>query len=122
MYRKLQGQYVISSTIGERVKAFIPDPLPPTPPIHWDNNLHYKFNNASLALGRLDAISTLLPDTSLFIYMYVRKEAVLSSEIEGTQSSLSDLMLYELNEKPSVPLDDVQEVSNYVAALSHGLE
>ncbi len=122
MYRKLQGQYVISSTIGERVKAFIPDPLPPNPPIDWDNNLHYKFNNASLALGRLDAISTLLPDTSLFIYMYVRKEAVLSSEIEGTQSSLSDLMLYELNEKPSVPLDDVQEVSNYVAALTHGLE
>ena len=122
MYRKLQGQYVISSTIGERVKAFIPDPLPPNPPIHWDNNLHYKFNNASLALGRLDAISTLLPDTSLFIYMYVRKEAILSSEIEGTQSSLSDLMLYELNEKPNVPLDDVQEVSNYVAALTHGLE
>ena len=72
-------------------------------------------------LGRLDGISTLLPDTSLFLYTYVRKEAVLSSQIEGTQSSLSDLLLFELDEAPGVPLDDVVEVSNYVAALDHGL-
>ena len=70
-----------------------------------------------LALGRLDGVSTLLPDTSLFLYSYIRKEAVLSSQIEGTQSSLSDLLLFELNEIPGVPLDDVTEVSNYVAAL-----
>src|SRR5687767_2619206 len=76
---------------------------------------------AVLAIGRLDGVATLLPDKSLFLYSYVRKEAVLSSQIEGTQSSLSDLMLFELNESPGVPLDDVTEVSNYVAALDHGL-
>jgi len=63
----------------------------------------------------------LLPSTELFLYTYVRKEAVLSSQIEGTQSSLSDLLLFELEEAPGVPLDDVVEVSNYVAALEHGL-
>lgn len=67
------------------------------------------------------SVSTLLPETSLFLYMYVRKEAVLSSMIEGTQSSLSDLLLFELDQEPGVPLDDVREVSNYVAALDHGL-
>jgi Fic family protein len=78
--------------------------------------LRSKFDQALLALGRLDSVSTLLPDTSLFLYMYVRKEAVLSSMIEGTQSSLSDLLLFELDQEPGVPLDDVREVSNYVAA------
>jgi len=76
---------------------------------------------ASLALGRLDSVSTLLPDTDLFLYVYVRKEAVLSSQIEGTQSSLSDLLLFELDQAPGVPIDDVTEVSNYVGALEHGL-
>jgi len=74
-----------------------------------------------MAIGRLDSASTLLPDTLLFLYMYVRKEAVLSSMIEGTQSSISDLLLFELDQVPGVPLDDVREVSNYVAALNHGL-
>ena len=76
---------------------------------------------ATLALGRLDAISTLLPDEATFLYAYVRKEAVLSSQIEGTQSTLSDLLRFELEEAPGVPLKDVVEVSNYVAALNHGL-
>jgi Fic family protein len=76
---------------------------------------------ALLALGRLDGISTLLPDRTLLLYAYVRKEAVLSSQIEGTQSSLSDLLLFELDEAPGVPIDDVVEVSNYVAALEHGM-
>lgn len=79
-------------------------------------------DQALLALGRLDIVSTLLPDTSLFLYMYVRKEAVLSSQIEGTQSSLSDLLMYESKAAPGAPLDAVQEVSSYVAALYHGLE
>jgi Fic family protein len=70
----------------------------------------------------LDGLAAILPDTKLFLYMYVRKEAVLSSQIEGTQSSLSDLLLYESKEAPGVPLDDVQEVSNYVAAMNHGLK
>ena len=74
------------------------------------------------AVGRLDGTTSSLPDLKLFLYSYVRKEAVLSSQIEGTQSSLSDLLLYENAETPGVPLDDVQEVSNYVAALNHGLK
>ena len=72
-------------------------------------------------MGRLDSVSILLPETDLFLYSYVRKEAVLSSQIEGTQSSLSDLLLFELEHLPGVPQGDVQEVSNYVAALGHGL-
>ena len=104
------------------MKAFIPSPLPPVPPIEWSPELRERFDAALLALGRLDSVSLLLPDTSLFLYMYVRKEAVLSSQIEGTQSSLSDLLLFELEQQPGVPLDDVQEVSNYVAALNHGLQ
>ncbi|MDA8160608.1 MAG: Fic family protein [Desulfobacteraceae bacterium] len=121
MKRELQGRYVTISTVGEKAKAFVPAPLPPRPPIDWTPELRNKFDQALLALGRLDSVSTLLPDTSLFLYMYVRKEAVLSSMIEGTQSSLSDLLLFELDQAPGVPLDDVREVSNYVAALDHGL-
>jgi cell filamentation protein, protein adenylyltransferase len=121
MKRKLQGKYVTITTVGEKAQAFIPSPLPPRPPINWTPELRSKFDQALLSLGRLDSVSTLLPDTSLFLYMYVRKEAVLSSMIEGTQSSFSDLMLFELDQEPGVPLDDVREVSNYVAALEHGL-
>jgi Fic family protein len=121
MKRKLQGRYVTISTADEKAQAFVPAPLPPRPAIDWTPELRSKFDQALLALGRLDSVSTLLPDTSLFLYMYVRKEAVLSSMIEGTQSSLSDLLLFELDQEPGVPLDDVREVSNYVAALDHGL-
>lgn len=121
MQRELQGRYISISTAGEKVNAFIPAPLPPHPPIEWTPELRDKFDQAMLALGKLDSASNLLPDTSLFLYMYVRKEAVLSSMIEGTQSSLSDLLLFELEQEPGVPLDDVREVSNYVAALDHGL-
>ena len=122
MKRELQGQYITISTAGEETRAFIPDPLPPKPPIEWTPELREKFDQALLALGRLDSMSIFLPDISLFLYMYVRKEAVLSSMIEGTQSSLSDLLLFELEAEPGVPLDDVREVSNYVAALEHGLK
>ncbi|MCP4607519.1 MAG: Fic family protein [Planctomycetes bacterium] len=121
MNRDLQGQYINISTVGEKAQAFVPAPLPPAPPIEWSSELREKFDQALLALGRLDSVSVLLPDTSLFLYMYVRKEAVLSSMIEGTQSSLSDLLMFEFAHQPGVPLDDVQEVSNYVAALNHGL-
>jgi len=121
MKRELQGRYVTISTVGEKAQAFVPAPLPPNPPIDWTPELRSKFDQALLALGRLDSVSTLLPDTSLFLHMYVRKEAVLSSMIEGTQSSLSDLLLFELDQEPGVPLDDVREVSNCVAALDHGL-
>jgi Fic family protein len=108
--------------VDESAKAFIPKPLPPNPPLDWTPGLRSQFDQALLALGRLDSISTFLPDISLFLYMYIRKEAVLSSMIEGTQSSLSDLLLFELDMEPGVPLDDVREVSNYVAALDYGLK
>jgi len=121
MKRELQGHYITVSTVAEKAQAFVPSPLPPRPPIDWTPELRSKFDQAWLSLGRLDSVSTLLPDTSLFLYMYIRKEAVLSSMIEGTQSSLSDLLLFELDQEPGVPLDDVREVSNYVAALNHGL-
>ncbi len=121
MQRGETGRYESTSAGGERVRAFVPLPLPPKPAIALDGSLQQELEAATLALGRLDAISTLLPDETLFLYAYVRKEAVLSSQIEGTQSSLSDLLLFELEEAPGVPLDDVVEVSNYVAALEHGL-
>ncbi len=122
MKRALQGHYITMSTVGEEVRAFVPSPLPPDPPILWSPELRTRFDHALLALGRLDSVSTLLPNTSLYLYMYVRKEAVLSSMIEGTRSSLSDLLLYELEQEPGVPLDDVREVSSYCAALQHGLD
>lgn len=121
MRRQVQGEYETTATCGEQVRVFLPAPLPPAPPIEWSHTLRGKFDEALLALGRLDSVSLLLPDVSLFLYTYIRKEAVLSSMIEGTQSSLSDLLLFEMEEQPGVPLDDVQEVSNCVAALEHGL-
>ena len=121
MNRDQQGKYITVSTTGETTQAFVPAPLPPIPPIEWSSGLREKFDRALLALGRLDSVSVLLPDTAIFLYMYVRKEAVLSSMIEGTQSSLSDLLMFEFGHHPGVPLNDVQEVSNYAAALNHGL-
>lgn len=116
------GSYIESTTAGERVRAFLPKPLPPDPPLRLGHPEYDLMERANRALGRLDGLTTLLPDTSLFLYLYVRKEAVLSSQIEGTQSSLSDLLLFENEEVPGIPIDDVVEVSNYVAALNHGLE
>jgi Fic family protein len=121
MQRSESGRYGVTTVGGETVRAFVPDPLPPVTPLAVDGALQRGLESAVLGLGRLDGVSSLLPDKSLFLYTYVRKEAVLSSQIEGTQSSLSDLLLFELDEAPGVPLDDVVEVSNYVAALDHGL-
>lgn len=122
MKRSLQGKYRLVSTVGEKVQAFVPNPLPPEPPLEISPYLQKKLDEAVHALGRLDGMADNLPDINLFLYMFVRKEAVLSSRIEGTQSSLSDLLLYEANEHPGVPLNDVREVSNYVEALDYGLE
>ncbi len=121
MLRGVQGRYAISRDGGETVRAFLPADLPPAPPLAWPGDRQLLLERATLALGRLDAVSTLLPDSTLFLYSYVRQEAVLSSQIEGTQSSLSDLLLFELDAAPGVPMDDVLEVSNYVAAMEHGL-
>lgn len=104
------------------MRAFVPPPLPPDPPLAITPERHELLEKANRSLGRLDGVASLFPDPALFLYMYVRKEALLSSQIEGTQSSLSDLLLFESDELPGVPLDDVEEVSCYVAAMNHGLE
>jgi len=119
MSKKTTGRYVETSTGDEVVRAFIPDPLPPDLSISTD--LRTLLDSALFALGRLSASSAHLPDSKLLLYLYVRKEAVLSSQIEGTQSSLSDLLLFELEEVPGVPLADVSEVSRYVAASDHAI-
>jgi Fic family protein len=121
MERGPTGRFEITRVGGEEVRAFVPNPLPPNPPLELSGARQRLLEHATLALGRLDSITTLLPDPQLFLYAYVRREAVLSSQIEGTQSSLSDLLLFELEEAPGVPFDDVVEVSNYVAALEHGM-
>jgi Fic family protein len=121
MKRGPSGRYEISNTSGEQVRAFIPHDLPPKPPLDLADTHQRLLERATLALGRLDSLSLLLPYPNFFLYAYVRREAVLSSQIEGTQSSLSDLLLFELEEVPGVPFDDVVEISNYVAALEHGM-
>jgi Fic family protein len=121
MKRGLTGRYEIAEIGGETIRAFVPRPLPPDPPLELNEQRQRLLERATLALGRLDSVTLLLPDPHLFLYAYVRREAVLSSQIEGTQSSLAQLLLFELEESPGVPLDDVLEVSNYVAALEHGL-
>jgi len=122
MKRELTGNYKITVVGKETIRAFVPKPLPPKPPLVFTPQRQRLLERATLALGRLDSISLLLPDPGIFLYAYVRREALLSSQIEGTQSSLSDLLLFELKEAPGAPLDDVVEVSNYVAALEHGLQ
>ncbi|WP_420636311.1 Fic family protein [Candidatus Palauibacter sp.] len=121
MRREATGTYDVTVAGGETVRAFTPMALPPSPDIDLREGLRQPFEAAAAALGRLDAVTELLPDTAHFVYGYVRKEAVLSSQIEGTQSSLSDLMLHEAGGVPGVLRDDVVETSNYVAALYHGI-
>jgi Fic family protein len=122
MKRSLQGHYVKAATAGESFKAFVPAPLPPKPPVDWKPALRARFDAALIELGRLDAVTDFLPNAQLVLYSFVRKEAVLSSMIEGTQSSLADLLLFEIDEQPGVPMEDAREVSRYVAALEHGLK
>ena len=120
MKRTTTGHFETTIFAEEPVRAFVPAPMPPAPPIDF-SNLHRPLELATIALGSLDAVTRHLPDPDLFIYSYVRREAQLSSEIEGTQSSLSDLLAFELGNRPGALVDDVTEVSNYVAALNHGL-
>ncbi|MBY0401979.1 Fic family protein [Myxococcota bacterium] len=122
MKRKLQGHYVELASGDEAFSAFVPAPLPPRPAIEWTPALRARFDAALLSVGRLDAVTDLLPNAALLLYGFVRKEAVLSSMIEGTQSSLADLLLFEIEEQPGVPVEDAREVSRYVSALEHGLK
>jgi Fic family protein len=120
--KRSTGHLVKIGSGDEAFRAFVPVPLPPDPPLKLTAADQALLERANRALAKLDGMTSLLPNISLFIYAYVRKEALVSSQIEGTQSSLSDLLLYESEQAPGVPLDDVREVSDYVAALSHGIE
>jgi Fic family protein len=115
------GRFVDTPAGGDVVRAFVPPPLPPDPPLDLLALLD-RLSLAERALGRLDGIALLLPRQELFIYMYVRKEAVLSSQIEGTRSTLSDLLRFETDAQAGRPIDDVREVSNYVDAMMYGLQ
>ena len=115
---KRSGGYIQQLT---GYKAFIPAPLPPNPAIELDGTLQNLLSRADMSLARLDGMGYILPDTDYFIAMYVRKEALLSSQIEGTQASLQDLFFYEGGEKLE-NIGDVSDVVNYVKALNHGIE
>lgn len=121
MKREGTGSYVKTSAGGESVEAFVPASLPPVPPLVWDGALASLLSEASSALGRLDGSARVLPNKELFIDAYVKKEAVLSSQIEGTRSSLSDLFRYGLDGEGEHG-SDVVEVSNYVMAMEHGID
>lgn len=114
------GRYVTTIAFNETVNAYVPPPLPPSPPLEFLGLMHL-LSNADRAIGRLDGIAMMLPDKALFLYMYVRKEAVLSSQIEGTQSTLDDLLRFENAALAGKPIDDITEVSNYVDAMMYGL-
>lgn len=116
--RPRAGTYV-SQAAG--YQAFVPSALPPDPPIAFAGEIQQRLSEADLALGRLDGSIYTLPNPDLFVYMYVRKEAVLSSQIEGTQSSLQDLLAAEAEFLDATTPKDVDEVVNYVRALNHGL-
>ena len=103
------------------MRAFIPRPLPPAPRIRSRESLGSLLEEAATAVGRLDAVTELLPNPNVFVYGYVRKEAILSSQIEGTQSSLAGLMLHEAGGTPGIHAADVLETSNALAALNHGV-
>lgn len=120
--QRTTGEYILCSKKYDPFRAFVPYPLPPNPPLHLDDAICDLLEKANLALGRLDGVTALLPDTYLFTYFYIRKEAVLSSQIEGTQSSLQELLLFEIEESPGTPIDDVREVSHYVRAMDYGLQ
>ena len=122
MQRGATGTYETAVGGGETVRAFVPRPLPPVPQVDAQESLGRLFEEASAALGRLDAVTELLPDPTIFVYGYVRKEAVLSSQIEGTQSSLADLLLHEAGGVPAAHPGDVLDTSNAVAALNYGIE
>jgi Fic family protein len=112
------GRYIRQSA---GYNAFVPAPLPPVPPVQIDGTLQRLLSEADLALGRLDGSIQILPNPDLFVLMYVRKEAVLSSQIEGTQSSLQDLLAAEAKVVAPEQPRDVDEVINYVAAMNHGI-
>jgi Fic family protein len=122
MKRDSLGTYIETTTLGETVRAFVPPALPPAPPLEFTGGAQTALDRAMLSLGRLDGAATAMPDVDLLLYTFVRKEAVLSSQIEGTQSTLDELLAHEVQEVAGAPGNDVREVSRYVDAMNHGLE
>ena len=122
MKREPFGGYIETTTLGETVRAFLPPTLPPHPDLSLTTEVQASLDRAMLSLGRLDGAATTMSDVDLLLYTFVRKEAVLSSQIEGTQSTLDDLLAYEIAAVPGAPGEDVREVSRYVDAMNHGLE
>jgi len=127
MQRGLTGHYVLlPSAAGEKARAYVPNPLPPLPPLELDSEIQELIQNAMLALGRLDGLTTVLPDPAIFLYSYVRKEAVLSSQIEGTQSSLSDLLLFEMEGVAGAQIASIRvrwhsrlRIQNFLSAITY---
>jgi Fic family protein len=119
--KKRIGTYIKQGSAGAYYKCYVPPKLPPVPSLQMEQLYPY-LDKAIHAVAELNALAKSIPNASLFIYMYVRKEALLSSQIEGTQSSFADLMLFEHDQKPDVAIEDVEEVSHYVSAIHYGLE
>jgi len=115
------GRLIQQQSGPEGYSAFIPAPLPPTPPMDFSGKLGGLLERASASIGRLDGISRSF-DPDRLLDMYMRKEAVLSSQIEGTQSTLAELLAFENEDAPGLPVEDVREVSRYVHALRYGVE
>ena len=122
MKRNPFGTYIESTTLGEAVRAFVPPSLPPDQPLSLTEGAQTALDRAMHSLGRLDGATMTMPDVDLLLYTFVRKEAVLSSQIEGTQSTLDELLIHEVQALPGALGDDVREVSRYVDAMNHGLE
>jgi Fic family protein len=121
MKRNKTGDFLPISAVEKPYHAFVPHPLPPQPPLQIDAQLQELMDQSLMALGRLDSISILLPEISLLLHMFIRKEAILSSQIEGTQSTLSDLLIFESEQVPGMSAENVQPAYNYVAAMNHGI-
>ena len=113
------GRYQVTGTLGEQVRAFVPHPLPPAdPPLLLDDYMVELNAAAQAAVTRLAVAGTMVPDTGWFFYGFVRKEAVITSQIEGTQATLRDVLTFEATARADRP-EDVQEVCNYVSAVVH---
>jgi Fic family protein len=120
-YKNRVGNLVKNTLTEDTFMAYVPKPLPPIPKIDF-KELNELLELGQHSLGLLDGAAIYAPNISVFLYSYIRKEAVLSSQIEGTQSSLSDLLMYENDECPGTTIEDVEEVSNYVSAINYGVQ
>ena len=120
MERGIQGKLIKCSVTSECYEAYIPNRLPPQPEIDMQS-VYPLLEKANQSIGALNGVISAVPDSAVINYMYVRKEALLSSQIEGTQSTLDDLLKYEANQTQGIPVEDASEVSSYVAALNYGI-